>query len=241
MINQKKWEEQLASDAADWWGDSLPGVWCRQPHPPKQTLAGWFSPKIQGANISVRFMHGNDVLAMTTPSFLWNFPRVVIKTGCCLKKHQVCIRWCIPSTLKIPCDCLSVCSLYFSDKLYLSFFLSFVFLIFDFMLRFILMDYMYKLCLTVHHPFTLFMHVILRSRVISTHSDFYFAHHFPTSHTNFLWTFYIKGTSLEINPGPHYFHICCGTSFHKPRISAPAKIHVHFATLTPRNCIVVRV
>lgn len=149
MINQKKWEEQLASDAADWWGDSLPGVWCRQPHPPKQTLAGWFSPKIQGANISVRFMHGNDVLAMTTPSFLWNFPRVVIKTGCCLKKHQVCIRWCIPSTLKIPCDCLSVCSLNFSDKLFLSFFLSsFVFLIIDFMLRFILMDYMYKLWTT---------------------------------------------------------------------------------------------
>lgn len=134
--------------------------------PQNKHRRGWFSPKIQGANISVRFMHGNDVLAMTTPSFLWNFPRVVIKTGCCLKKHQVCIRWCIPSILKIPCDCLSVCSLYFSDKLYLSFFLSFVFLIFDFMLRFILMDYMYKLCLTVHHPFTLFMHVILRSRVI---------------------------------------------------------------------------
>lgn len=126
------------------------------------------------------------------------------------KKHQVCIRWCIPSTLKIPCDCLSVCSLNFSDKLFLS---SFVFLIIDFMLRFILMDYMYKLWTTPPH--TLFMHVILGSRVISTHSDFYFAHHFPTSHTNFLWTFYIKGTSLEINPGPHYFHIFCGTSFHK--------------------------
>lgn len=125
--------------------------------PPKQTLAGWFSPKIQGANISVRFMHGNDVLAMTTPSFLWNFPRVVIKTGCCLKKHQVCIRWCIPSTLKIPCDCLSVCSLYFSDKFFLSFFLLLSFLLLILMLRFILMDYMYKLWTTPPPPLPLYL------------------------------------------------------------------------------------